>query len=462
MNKQLFSLLATSSLFFGGCATQLAEAPEQPEIVADALPPTTTIAPQWAAPAADSGEVDAGWLAGFNDPQLNALVAEALDKQNPRMRVMSSYVSRAEAMARLGGAALQPTVALGGSLSETFGDDAVSGTSSGVGVAVAWEADVWGRVRAGANAAEEQFRATVEDFEFARQSLAANVAQSWYLATELQIQENLAREVVEILSELVRLVETKQRVGQVTMEDVYLVRADLNSAEDALRQVISGQRQARRSLEILLGRYPSAEILTAPELVAVPPPIPVGLPSNLLERRPDLRAAERRVAAAFFAAEEARLAQLPTFTLSAGVGGNNSFDDLIGNIGAGFFTTLFDGGALEAQLDAATSDQEAAIANYGLAVLDALQEVEAALTNEALLTEREAFLSAARDNNHAAYELSTKRYNIGEIELLNLLEIQARWVGSRISHINVRNQQLAQRINLHLALGGSFESIDQP
>ena len=129
---------------------------------------------------------------------------------------------------------------------------------------------------------------------------------------------------------------------------------------------------------------------------------------------------------------------------------------------AGVFAPLFDGGALEAQLDAANSDQEAAIANYGLAVLDALQEVEAALTNEALLAEREEFLRAAMENNFAAYQLSTKRFDIGEIESLNLLQVQTRWIGSRISHINIQNQQLAQRINLHLALGGSFEEVQQP
>lgn len=443
----------------GACATKLQEVPVQEAIVQDALPESTTIATTWAAPVGDTGDVDDDWLASFNDQQLESLVEEALNTQNPRMRVMSSYVSRAEAMARLGGAALQPTVALGGGLSETSGNTAASGTSSGVGVGISWEADVWGKVSAGANAAEEQYRAAVEDFEFARQSLAANVARSWYLATELQMQEELTSDVVGILGELVRLVETKQRVGQVTMEDVYLVRADLATAESALRQAVGGQRQARRSLEILLGRYPSAEIDSAPRLVPVPPSVPVGLPASLLTRRPDLRAAERQVAAAFFLAEEARLAQLPSFTLTGGVGSSNSIDDFVGNIGAGIFAPIFDGGALEALVDAATADQEAAMANYGLAVLDAMQEVEAALTNEALLAERESFLGVAMSNNKAAFDLSTKRYDIGEIELLNHLQMQNRWIGSRISHINIQNQQLAQRINLHLALGGSFETV---
>jgi len=448
-------------LLLSSCASLLEEAPEREALTRDALPETTTIAAEWATPVGDTGNVDDGWLASFNDPQLEILVNEALDAQNPRMRVMSSFVDRAEAMARLGGAALQPTLALGGSLSETFGNDAVSGSSSGIGLAVSWEADVWGRVRAGANAAEEQYRAAIEDFEFARQSLAASVARSWYLATELKMQEALAVEIIDILTKLVHVVEVKQRVGQVTMEDVFLVRADLNSAEDALRQAIAGQRQARRSLEILVGRYPAAEIEANSDLVPVPPPVPTGLPSNLLERRPDLLAAERTVAAAFFVTEEARLAQLPAFTLTGGIGSSNSLDDLIGNIGIGLFAPLFTGGALEAQLDIASSDQEAAIASYGLAVLDALQEVEAALTNEALLLEREQFLRAAEENNQAAYRLSEKRYQIGEIELLNLLQQQSRWIGSRISHINIQNQQLAQRITLHLALGGSFGEARQ-
>jgi len=445
------------TFFLSACATKLQETPTQEIIVEDALPETTTIAAEWATPAGDTGEVDDGWLTDFNDPQLVILVNEALDTQNPRMRLMSSFVDRAEAMARLGGAALQPTVALGGGLSETSGNSPASGGSGSAGVAVAWEADVWGRVQAGANAAEEQYRAVLEDFEFARQSLAASVAKSWFLATELSSQEELAAEVVKILTEQLRLTKVMEKVGQVTMEDVYLVSADLSAAEDSLRQAIGGQRDARRSLEILLGRYPSAEIESRNALVPIPPPIPVGQPSSLLERRPDLRAAERRVANAFFLAEEAKLAQLPSFTLTAGAGGADSIDGLIGSIGAGVFVPLFDGGALEASLDAANSDQQAAIANYGLAVLDALQEVEGALNNEALLADREAFLHSAMNDNFAAYQLATKRYDMGEIEALALLQMQTRWIGSRISYVNIQNQQLVQRINLHLALGGSFE-----
>lgn len=449
-------------VMLSACATKLQEPPTQPETLKDALPETTEVPGEWSAPAGDMADVDDGWLRSFNDPQLESLVEEALSYQNPNMRFLAAQVDRAVAQARLAGAALKPTVGLGADLSGTGGDAAVSGGSSAVGVVASWEWDVWGRVQAGASAAEENLRATVADFEYARQSLAANVAKAWYLATELELQTQLAGETVEILSKLVDLVEKKHEVGQVSMQDVHLVRADLASAEDALRQAIGGQQQAQRALELLLGRYPAAEIETADELIPVPPPVPVGLPSTLLERRPDLIAAERRVAAAFFLTEEARLAKLPRFTLTAGVGASSGLEDAIGDLGAGLFAPLFTGGALEAQLDSATADQEAAIGAYGTTALSAFEEVESALVNEKLLEERQSFLGSAEQENHKAYELAEVQYDVGKIDLLSVLQMQSRWNGARIGLVRIKNERLAQRINLHLALGGSFDSGNDP
>lgn len=439
------------------CATRLEEAPSQEQVLEEALPETTEIRPEWAAPAADTGQVDDAWLATFNDPQLDALVAEALDLQNPNLRVLAAQVERAQAAARLAGSALKPTVVLGADLSGTAGPDPVEQTSAGAGIGISWEPDVWGRVQAGANAADENLRATVADFEFARQSLVANVAITWYLATELRLQADLAREVVDLLADTVSLIEKKQDVGQVGMQDVFLARADLASAEDALQQAISGQQQARRALEILLGRYPAGEIETATELVPVPPPIGAGMPSDLLERRPDIIAADRRVAAAFFLTEEARLARLPSFPLNVSVGGSSDLSGLIGDLSAGIVAPLYTGGALEAQLDIATADQIAAIAAFGATVLQALEQVEAGLTDEALLERREAFLAQSVDNNKQAYDLAQKQYDVGQIDLLSVLQMQSRWIGARTGLLRVRNARIAERINLHLALGGSFE-----
>ena len=441
------------ALFTTSCATKLEEAPTSDEVVAEALP-DTEIAAEWSAPAGDTGAVDDGWLKSFNDQQLEQIVDEALRLQNPNMRILAAQVDRAEAAARLAGAALKPNIGLAAGLSENLDASGPEASNSGGGVTMSWEADVWGRVEAGANAAEEDLRATVADFEFARQSLVAGVAKSWYLAIELQGQEDLAGEVVDIRTDLLDVVETREELGAVSTQDVYLARSDLSAAENVVRQTVAGQREARRALEVLIGRYPGAQIEIAPELVPVPPQISAGLPSELLERRPDLIAADRRVAREFFLTEEARLASLPRFSLTAGAG----IGDTISSLSAGLFAPLYTGGAIEAQLDGATASQQAAIAAYGAAALNAFEEVETALTNERLLAEREGFLQSIVSNEFQAYEIERIRYDAGATDILSILQIQSRWIGGRIALLRLQNERLAQRINLHLALGGSFEA----
>ena len=171
---------ALLALFLSSCAT--APAPSTPEVVEGALPETTRIPEQWSAEAEDSGYVDDGWIAGFNDPQLEALVEEAL-ANNPNLKIAAAQVDRAAGLARVAGAALKPTVSLAGDIAETGGDSSASGTTYSAGIAVSWEADVWGRVRAGASVGEEALAATVADYAFARQSLAAATAKSWFLGT---------------------------------------------------------------------------------------------------------------------------------------------------------------------------------------------------------------------------------------------------------------------------------------
>jgi len=260
-------------------------------------------------------------------------------------------------------------------------------------------------------------------------------------------------EIVELRSELLGIVETREELGAVSVQDVYLARSDLSAAEAVVRQTVAGQRESRRALEVLLGRYPGAQIEIAAELVPVPPGISAGLPSELLERRPDLQAAERRVAREFFLTEEARLASLPRFSLTAGAG----LGDTISSLSAGLVAPLYTGGAIEAQLEGATASQEAAIAAYGAAVLNAFEEVETALTNERLFAEREVFLLSVVTNEYEAYKIERIRYEEGATDLLSVMQIQSRWIAGRIALLRISNERLAQRINLHLALGGSFE-----
>ncbi len=178
--------------------------------------------------------------------------------------------------------------------------------------------------------------------------------------------------------------------------------------------------------------------------------------SDLIARRPDLQAAEARVRAAFHLSEEARLAKLPSFDLSLSAG-YTSLTDFIAQLGAGLTAPLYTGGALEGQIEVATADQKAAVAAYGKAILTAFQDVENAMANERFFAKREELLQRAVDYNQKAYELALAQYEVGRIEVLNVLQIQARVLASKSALIAIQNERLATRVDLHLALGGSFE-----
>ena len=455
-------LFAAVGVSLSACALQ--QAPTQSEIADEALPSSTEIPPEWSADAADSGKVDDGWIAAFGDEQLEALVEEML-QNNLNLRLAATQVERASAISRLAAASLSPMVGVGGdygtrSVSRMYAGHDLSGETYSATALVSWEADVWGKLRARARAGEEALAATEADFEFARQSMAAITARAWFLAIESRLQLDLAEEAVEIFTQILELVEAKHEVGQLPLQNVYLTGADLASAQEAVRLVRSANEQILRALEVLLGRYPSAELETADALVAVPPPIPTGIPADIVARRVDLIAAERRVAAAFFASEDARLARLPSFSLT-GVAGTTALTNELTQLSAGLFAPIFTGGALEAQVEIANTNQQAAIAAYGLTLLTAYSEVENALNNESLFAERQQFLEKAVADNSAAMKLTMEQFNVGRVDMLSVLQIQARVLASRSALIGIQNQRLVQRINLHLALGGSFENTNE-
>lgn len=455
------ALVACTLVATASCGCKLRRPPETGQLTEEALPNENEIPDDWAAGVEDDGYVDDGWIASFDDPKLVDLTAEAIEN-NLNLRLAAAQVERAAGLARIAASSLKPTIGIGAdaggrvSSRQYQGQNVLSGATYGATLNIRWEADVWGKLRARAAAGEAALEATQEDFQYARQSLAAATAKTWFLATAAREQVELTEQAIELFEDILDVVEAKEEVGQVSQQDVYLASADVASAQESRELAQSGYEQTQRALEVLLGRYPSAEIGSAEALAVVPPPIPVGVPSDIIARRPDLIAAERRVAAAFYQREDARLARLPSFTINAS-GGYTDLTQAIGQLSAGMFAPLYTGGALEGQVDVATADQQAAIAAYGQTLLNAFQEVENALGNEVLFEKREKFLGKAVADNERALKKAKARFDVGRIDLLSVLQIQARVLAARSTLIAVRNERLAQRVNLHLALGGSFE-----
>jgi outer membrane protein, multidrug efflux system len=461
MRVDLAAVAAFLAVFLalGGCALQ--PAPTAAEIQGQSMQ-HVTVPPQWTAAGGTLAPVGDRWLATFGEPELEAIVREAL-AYNLDLALAAARVERAAGYARLAGASIYPAVsALARGGGKMGGDN--SGLS-GVGITASWELDLWGRARAEREAGTQELAATELDAAFARQSIAAMVAKSWLLAIEARLQRGVAEEIVGSTERFVGLARDRLRIGIGDEYDVTLSEANLATLRDAARQLALGEEQALRALETLVGRYPAALVAIPGRLPAPPKPVPVGLPSELLERRPDVIAAERRVAAAFHRIEEAKAARLPKISLTAGLTSISSDLFVLQNhsnpvlsLGGVLLAPIFNGWALQSQVEIRTAEQKLAVVDYARVGLRAFSEVEAALSAGFAADDRERILAQSVASNARTVELAQIRLRVGSGDLRAVLQQNVALYGARTSLLRAQSERLVQRVNLYLALGGSFEA----
>ena len=455
-------VVTLAATLVAGCA--LAPSPQHGEVVDEALPKGTNIPPAWKAEPGNGPVVD-DWLASLNDPMLDAMVAEAI-ANNLDLRQAADRVTMAEQTVVVVGAQLLPQVGavVGG---RTTRDEDHSGESNATlaYVGVAWELDIWGRLRAERAAAQAGYEATALDYAYARQSLAATVAKTWYLVTETRQLLALAEQAVDIYGKLLDLVTIRRSAGKDSDLDVADTRAKLESAMSDVQLARQSYGEARRALEVLLGRYPAAEIESSLAYPPLPAPPATGVPASLLLRRPDVVAAEREVLAAFREEEAAKLALLPDFSISL-LGGRVSdpvlsllrLNPWLASAAIGVSFPIYEGGALQAQVEIATAQQAQVVAHYGSVVLRAFREVENALANEQLLANRLPLDQSAVKARIEAVQIATVQYKAGRRDLLWVSNLQTNQLANQADLIKLQGMQRINRIELYLTLGGSFDA----
>jgi NodT family efflux transporter outer membrane factor (OMF) lipoprotein len=445
-----------------GCALPPSPTPE--DIRPQAMP-NVAVPGQWAAEGAATSPVAGNWLATFDDARLHALVTEAI-AYNPDLRVAATRVEVASEYVNIADSTLYPQVNLLARGGGQMGGD--SSGMQGAGLYADWELDLWGRVRSERAVATASYESVVADTEFARQSVAALVAKSYFLAVEAGLQLGLAERMVAAADQLAALAEQRQRIGKGDGYDAALARADAETFRDTVEQLKLAREQALRALEALVGRYPAADVEVATQLAPAPGPVPAGLPSELLERRPDVVAAERRIAAAFYGVQEAKAARLPRIALTGNVSDISSDlfvlqdrDNPVWSAGASLMLPVFNAGALQSQVRVRTAEQKQAVAEYGRIGARAFGEVEDALSAEFAAARREKLLGRAAAENQNALELSQVRYEVGSGDLRGVRQQQLAAYGSRAALVRVQAERLVQRVNLYLALGGGFEAAPE-
>ena len=459
MSKRNISLALVVLAALSACAL---EPPPKPEDIRPQALPNAAVPAQWALEGMAAGPVAGNWLATFQDARLQALVTEAM-AYNPDLRVAAARVEVASEYVNVADSTLYPQVNLlarGGG--QTGGD--ASGIQ-GIGLYADWELDLWGRVRSERAAATASYESVVADTEYARQSVAALVAKSYFLAVEASLQLGLAEQMVAAAGQLAALAEQRQRIGKGDGYDAALARANAETFRDTVEQFKLARGQSLRALEALVGRYPAADVEVATQFAQTPGPVPAGLPSELLERRPDVVAAERRIAAAFYGVQEAKAARLPRIALTGNVSDISSDlfvlqdrDNPVWSAGASLVLPVFNAGALQSQVRIRTAEQKQAVAEYGRIGARAFGEVEEALSAEFAAARRESVLGRAVAENENALKLAQIRNDVGSGDLRGVRQQQLAAYGSRAALVRVQAERLVQRVNLHLALGGGFEA----
>lgn len=403
------------------------------------------------------------WILAFDDPVLVSLTQEAIE-HNPDLRLAAAAWVETQARLRVARSYLSPQVdAVGGlnrSKSRLIGSTMTTQARSSIEASASWELDIWGRVRASSMSAELNAEATRIQYASARQSIAAAVVDAWILA--IQAKEKLAIDLQLLESErhTAKITNDKVDAGIGTQLEFALVQANVALAQANIAADQSAITELTKALETLLGRYPSAELEVANSLPQFPGEIAIGVPSQLLERRPDIVAADRMVASAFYWTESSKAAKLPSLRITGSVGAVLDPTDEIWSIGANLLGPIFNGGRLDAEVEIANAQQEQALAMYVGIAINAFREVESALSNERHLREREIQLHSGSDYLMNASRIGEDRYAAGIMSIVDLMTIRRQDFQSRKELLQVRADRLRQRLALYRALGGSFDEHD--
>jgi outer membrane protein, multidrug efflux system len=427
----------------------------------------------WSAAAkGQHGEISTAWLSEFNSPVMTALVNEAISN-NPNLNAAAARL-RAAQLGTVGTrAALLPSVSASTSASRSNngnGDAASSSAESyGLSLNASWEPDIWGRLHDLNDASISSYKASVEDYRNARLSLAANTAKAYCNLITAGQQLELAERTLESFMKNRDIVERNYKAGVPGTRAiaVQLSRSNVASAQRSIETSKIRRDEAARELESLLGRYPAAELKASNRLPDLKESIPVNIPATLVSRRPDLIAAQLDVYSSAKQADASRKSLLPSINISSRASTDDSSAEnlfnpqfIASNIAASLAQSIYSGGELKANADAALARNKAAIYDYSNAAIRAFQEVENAIASDASLKEQEVFL--LKESEQAAFaERSAELDYADGIEnsgILEILESQRRANNARAALINLRNSRIQNRIDLHLALGGDFRT----
>lgn len=467
-NTGRWPLVVLATVFCSACAI----GPKyQPPTVAAQTPPAFKEFKgndQWKMAEPSDALMKGNWWEIFGDPQLNKL-EEMVSINNQTVKQSEAQFRQARALIDGAYANYYPTI--GSAPSITQGDTARAPHSStfSLPVSASWEPDLWGRVRLAVENAAENAQVSAADLENARLSAQALLATDYFLIQASDMQAEVLKKTIAAYQQNLELTNNRFNGGVASKSDVTLAQTQLAGALAQRTDLQIARAQDEHAVAVLTGQAPGSFEIPTGTIPAPPPPIPLAVPSKLLERRPDIAANERQVAAANANIGIAQTAYYPTLTLSASAGFlSTTLQDLFNyasrswSAGPGISETLFDFGRRGATLKGSEAAYDAAVAAYRETVLSAFQEVEDDLASLRYLAEEATQQKEAVDAAEESLRLELERYKAGTDSYLSVITTQTIALGDEQTAVTILQRRMVAAVDLVKAMGGGWDPSTLP
>jgi NodT family efflux transporter outer membrane factor (OMF) lipoprotein len=423
------------------------------------------------------------WWEMFNDPELDALERQ-IDISNQNIAQAEAQFQQARALVQEARAAYFPTVTIGIGITNSSRSQTIVGGSSGGGGAsgprlaptqyslpidVSWDLDIWGRIRRLVESNRADAQASAADLEAARLSARAELAQDYFQLRALDAQKRILDETAADFQKSLQLTNNRYAAGIASRADVLQAETQLKTTQAQAIDVGVQRAQLEHAIALLVGKSPAEVSVTIAAANTPPPVIPVGIPSELLERRPDIAAAERRVAAANAQIGVAEAAFFPTVSLQASGGfESTTFSKWLTapsrfwSVGPAISETIFDGGLRQAQTAEARAAYDASVAFYRETVLAGFQEIEDNLAALRILENEAQIQDEAVNASQQALAVITNQYQAGIVSYLNVIVAQAAALNNERTAADLQGRRLSASVLLIKALGGGWNATTLP
>jgi NodT family efflux transporter outer membrane factor (OMF) lipoprotein len=422
---------------------------------------------QWKMATPSDGLLKGKWWEIFGDPELNRLEElVAIDNQN--VKQAEAQFRQARALVLATHANYYPSIGSSPSISQSYVEKKANHSFS-LPATVAWEPDLWGRVRLSVEGAVSNAQVSAADLENIRLSQQALLATDYFLLAAQDMQLNLLSDTIAAYERNLQLAINRHAGGVASRSDITLAQTQLAGAKAQSAEMHVARAQDEHAIAMLTGQQPASLEIGVSKIGGPPPPIPVAVPSQLLERRPDIAAGERQVAAANANVGIAETSYYPTLTLSATPGflATNlanllTYASRSWSAGPSLSQTLFDFGRRGAALESAEAAYDATVAGYRQTVLSAFQEVEDDLANLRYLAEEAVHEQEAVVASQQALSLEMDRYRAGTESYLNVITTQIIALGDQQTAITILQRRMSAAVDLVKALGGGWDASTLP